>query len=61
MDDGGDDLGMLIRIKNSLKYNGGSLFYELIQTTKATYYWFSHTNGVFGNQYIHNGYEDNHE
>lgn len=43
MDDaGGDDLGMLIRIKSkSLKYNGGSLFYELDSEDnlrKATYY-----------------------
>lgn len=43
MDDaGGDDLGMLIKIKSkSLKYNGGSLFYELDSEgnlTKATYY-----------------------
>ncbi|HOA34473.1 MAG TPA: hypothetical protein PKO20_07790, partial [Clostridiales bacterium] len=43
MDDaGGDDLDGLIRIKSkSLKYNGGSLFYELDSEdnlTKATYY-----------------------
>lgn len=42
MDDAGDDLDMLIGIKSkSLKYNGGSLFYELDSEgnlTKATYY-----------------------
>lgn len=41
-DAGGDDLDSLIRIKSkSLKYNGGSLFYELDSEgnlTKATYY-----------------------
>lgn len=42
MDDAGDDLDMLIGIKSkSLKYNGGSLFYELDSEDnlrKATYY-----------------------
>ena len=42
MDDAGDDLDRLIEIKSkSLKYNGGSLFYELDSKgnlTKAKYY-----------------------